>query len=153
MLKFIICLVNYGVVLLLGVVSLMAGSTTGVPMSPGYGGYQATAAQEYYTTSSPYYTITSIYVTPAARTPRPSSTTSPRMQSITRKLTMLPATTLKPRSNYTTTCATPESCNDAPKYYSAPSFYTKAPYCNNTTEAPEYYTTEAPEYYTTEATE
>jgi hypothetical protein len=66
---------------------------------------------------------------------------------------MLPATTLKPRSNYTTTCATPESCNDAPKYYSAPSFYTKAPYCNNTTEAPEYYTTEAPEYYTTEAPE
>jgi hypothetical protein len=29
MLKFINCLVNYGVVLLLGVVSLMAGSTTG----------------------------------------------------------------------------------------------------------------------------
>jgi hypothetical protein len=32
------CLVNYGVVLLLGVVSLMAGSATGVQMSPGYGG-------------------------------------------------------------------------------------------------------------------
>jgi hypothetical protein len=34
MFKFINCLVNYGVVLLFGV-SLMAGSTTGVPMSPG----------------------------------------------------------------------------------------------------------------------
>ncbi|EFX88412.1 hypothetical protein DAPPUDRAFT_234437 [Daphnia pulex] len=34
--------VNNGVVLLLGVVSSMAGSTTGVPMSPGYGGYQST---------------------------------------------------------------------------------------------------------------
>ncbi|EFX89440.1 hypothetical protein DAPPUDRAFT_310518 [Daphnia pulex] len=31
MFKYIICLFNYGVVLLLGVVSLMAGSTTGVP--------------------------------------------------------------------------------------------------------------------------
>ena len=65
MFEFINSLVNYGGVLLLGVVSLMAGSTTGVPMSPGYGGYQATAAQKYYTTSSPYYTTTSTYVTPA----------------------------------------------------------------------------------------
>jgi hypothetical protein len=30
-------------------------------MSPGYGGYQATAAKEYYTTSPPYYTTTSRY--------------------------------------------------------------------------------------------
>ena len=42
MFKFINCLVNYGVVLKLGVVSLMAGSTTGVLMFPGYGGYQST---------------------------------------------------------------------------------------------------------------
>jgi hypothetical protein len=34
MFKFIYCLVDYGVVLLLVVVSLMAGSTTDVPMSP-----------------------------------------------------------------------------------------------------------------------
>ncbi len=33
--------VNYGVVLL-GLVSLMAESNTGVLMSPGYGGYQTT---------------------------------------------------------------------------------------------------------------
>jgi hypothetical protein len=33
-------LVNFGVVLLLGVESLMVGSTTGVQMSRGDGGYQ-----------------------------------------------------------------------------------------------------------------
>ncbi|EFX60994.1 LOW QUALITY PROTEIN: hypothetical protein DAPPUDRAFT_274845 [Daphnia pulex] len=49
---------NHGqlcVVLLSGVVSLMAALTTGVLMSPGYGGYQATAAKEHYTTSPPHY--------------------------------------------------------------------------------------------------
>ncbi|XP_046633997.1 uncharacterized protein LOC124313229 [Daphnia pulicaria] len=42
--------VNYGVVLLLGVVSLMAGSTTAVPISPGYGGYQQQHTQQPLTT-------------------------------------------------------------------------------------------------------
>ena len=52
--------------LLLGVESLMVGSTTGVPMSPGYGGYESTtllyyststnAASAYYTRSPKYYT-------------------------------------------------------------------------------------------------
>jgi hypothetical protein len=37
--------VNYGAMLLFGVAWLMVGSTTGVPMSPGHGGYQATAAK------------------------------------------------------------------------------------------------------------
>ncbi len=37
---------NYGVMLLLGVVSLMAWSTTGVLMFPVYGGYKGTAAKE-----------------------------------------------------------------------------------------------------------
>jgi hypothetical protein len=46
------CLVNYGVVLLLGVVSLMAGSATGVPMSPGYGGYQTATPPPYYTATT-----------------------------------------------------------------------------------------------------
>jgi hypothetical protein len=45
MFYFVNCLVNYSVVLLLGVssksVSLTAGSTTGIPMSPGNGGFQA----------------------------------------------------------------------------------------------------------------
>jgi hypothetical protein len=45
--QIIYCLVNYGVVLLLGVESLTVGSTTGVPMSPGpvYGGYQSSTLQ------------------------------------------------------------------------------------------------------------
>jgi hypothetical protein len=38
MFKFINSLANYGVGLLLVVVSLMAGSTAGVAMSPWYGG-------------------------------------------------------------------------------------------------------------------
>jgi hypothetical protein len=50
MLKFINRLVNYGVLLLLGVVSLMAGSTTGVPIFPGYGGHQQQHAQKPLTT-------------------------------------------------------------------------------------------------------
>jgi hypothetical protein len=52
-------LANYGVMLLLVVLSLMAGLTTGVPMSPGYGGYQTATPASYYTTSSAatgYYT-------------------------------------------------------------------------------------------------
>jgi hypothetical protein len=53
-----------------GVVSLMAASTTGVLMSPGYGGYQATAAEDYYTTLPPYYT-TSIYAKPTYYTEAP----------------------------------------------------------------------------------
>ncbi|EFX86218.1 hypothetical protein DAPPUDRAFT_236935 [Daphnia pulex] len=60
---------NYGVVLQLVVLSLMAGLTTGVPMSPGYGGYQIATPASYHTTTyaaigyyTPkaleYYTIT-----------------------------------------------------------------------------------------------
>jgi hypothetical protein len=59
MFKFINCSVNYGVVLILVVVSLMAGSTTGVPMSPGYGGYQTATPPPYCTTTyatAGYYT-------------------------------------------------------------------------------------------------
>jgi hypothetical protein len=56
--------VNHSVVLVLDVVSLMAESTTSVPMSPGFGGYKASAAKEYYTTSPPFYTTMSTYATP-----------------------------------------------------------------------------------------
>jgi hypothetical protein len=42
--------VNYGVVLLLIVVSLMVGSTTGVMMSRGYGGQQPATPLSYSTT-------------------------------------------------------------------------------------------------------
>ncbi|EFX89196.1 hypothetical protein DAPPUDRAFT_232810 [Daphnia pulex] len=63
-------MVNYGVMLLFGVASFMAGSTTGVLMFPVNGGYQATAAKEQCTTSPPYYT-TSTYALPLT-TPRSS---------------------------------------------------------------------------------
>ncbi|EFX83293.1 hypothetical protein DAPPUDRAFT_240021 [Daphnia pulex] len=45
-------MVNHIVVLLSGVVSLMAGSNTGVPMSSEYGGYQITTPSPYYTTTT-----------------------------------------------------------------------------------------------------
>ncbi|EFX87722.1 hypothetical protein DAPPUDRAFT_235345 [Daphnia pulex] len=50
--------VNYGVVLLLVVLSLIGGLTTGVPMSPGYGGYQTATPASYHTTyaATGYYT-------------------------------------------------------------------------------------------------
>jgi hypothetical protein len=44
-------LADYGVVLLFVVVSLMVGSTTGVPMSRGYGGYQTATPASYQTTT------------------------------------------------------------------------------------------------------
>jgi hypothetical protein len=63
-------LVNYGVVLLLGVESLMVGSTTGVPMSPGYGGYESTTLLSYYSTltnaAPAYYTKAPKYYTTKA---------------------------------------------------------------------------------------
>jgi hypothetical protein len=64
--KFINFLVNYGVVLLLCVVSLMDGSTTGVPMSSCYDGYQTA-------TPPPYYPKATQRPVPA---PRSTSTTS-----------------------------------------------------------------------------
>jgi hypothetical protein len=65
---------------LFGVLSLMVGSDTGVPMSPGHGGYQATAAKEYYTTSPPYYTTTSRYST-STNYAEPPSATPPILKS------------------------------------------------------------------------
>jgi hypothetical protein len=96
--KFIICLVSYGDVLLLRVVSLMDGSTTSVPMSPGYGGYQTTTLPSYYTkttyattgcctTKAPEFTPE--LVMPQATTPTPRATlpkslsTTPRRPSTT----------------------------------------------------------------------
>jgi hypothetical protein len=68
--------------MLLGVVSLMAESTTGVLMSPGYGGYQT--------------------ATPPSPTQQPHTqqpvTTPPRLESITPQLLMPRAATPKPRS-------------------------------------------------------
>ena len=53
-------LANYGVVLLLGVVSWMAGSATGVPTSPGYGGYRTATPPPYYTATT--YDMSSYYI-------------------------------------------------------------------------------------------
>ncbi len=75
----ILYLVNYGVFLLLGVVSLMAGTGTGVPMSSEDGGYQ--------TGTPPYYYYTSTYDTTSYAS-RPLSTT-PGLQIIIPQL-MLP---------------------------------------------------------------
>jgi hypothetical protein len=68
--QIIYCLVNYGVVLLLGVESFVVGSTAGVQMSPGYGGYQSTTLLSYYSTSTDaalaYYTKALKYYTTKA---------------------------------------------------------------------------------------
>jgi hypothetical protein len=84
--------------MLLGVVSLMAGSTTGVLMSPGYGGYQTTLPPPYYPKAT--YGTTS-YCTEAYK-----------------------YYTTKAPEFYTTTYAAPSHSTDALKYYSAPSYYT-----------------------------
>ncbi len=57
-----------------GCCPLMAGSTTGVPMSPGYGEYWSTAYPSYYSTSPTLLQLT---------TPRLQSTPPPMFQSIT----------------------------------------------------------------------
>jgi hypothetical protein len=92
-LKFINCQVNNGVVLLLGVVSLMAGSTTGVPMSPGYGGYQSTPLPCRLTIK---HQLSLLQLT----TLRLSSATPPRLQITTPQLML-------PQANYA----------ECPKYF------------------------------------
>ncbi len=93
--------------LLFGVVSLMVGSTTVAPVSPGHGGYQATVAKEYYTTSPPYYTTTSRYAT-STNYAEASSATAPRLKS------------------YATNYAAPSYITKAPEYYitDVPEYYT-----------------------------
>jgi hypothetical protein len=82
-------LVNYGVVLLLVIVV----SISGVPMSPGYGGYQTATPPSYYQTqTTSYYTEAPNYYTEKAE-------------------------------YYTATYAAPVYYTDGPKYYSAPSYY------------------------------
>ncbi|XP_046441233.1 uncharacterized protein LOC124192109 [Daphnia pulex] len=116
-------MVNYGVVLLLCVVLMMAGSTTGVPMSPCDGEYQTA-------TPPPYYTTT-IY-----------ATTSPCTEVFKYYTTKAP-------EFCTTTYATLSHYNDALKYYSAPSYYTTkaTEYYMTTHAAPSDYT-KAPNCYT-----
>jgi hypothetical protein len=61
------------------IVSLITGSTTGIPMSPGYGRYQTSTPPPYYTTTyatTSYYTEapdyhTAVYAAPAYYTEAP----------------------------------------------------------------------------------
>jgi hypothetical protein len=92
MLKFINCLVNYSAVLLLGVVSLLAGSNTAVPTSPGYGGYQTAVPPPYYT----IYELVTTATTSCDR--RPPSATPLRHRSFIPRLTLPRATTPTPRN-------------------------------------------------------
>ncbi len=117
--------VNYRQVkcrMLLGVVSLTTGSTTGVPMSPGYGGCQTATPLPCYTTT---YATTGSYTTKAQEcytAIHDASSCYTESRSIT-----LPRVT-SPKSRITIT--------EVPKYY--------------ITEAADYYTYRhaTPDYYT-----
>jgi hypothetical protein len=85
MFKFIHCPVDYSVVLLLGVVSLMVESTTGVPISPWCGGYQTGttacypttyAATSYYTKTPKYYTTKATSIITSFTLSRATTTTT-----------------------------------------------------------------------------
>jgi hypothetical protein len=92
------CLANYGVVLLLCVESLMAGSTTGVPMSFWYGGYQTA-------TPLPYY-------------PKATYATTSYCTEVFKNYTF------KAPEFSSATYAAPSHYTDALKCYSAPNYYT-----------------------------
>jgi hypothetical protein len=110
----IYCLVNYGVVLLLGVVSLMPGLTAGVTMSHWNGGNQTGTPSPTYTTYATTSYCTEVFKYYTTKVPE----------------------------FYTTTYAAPSHYTDALKYYSTPSYYTtKVTECYMTTHAsPSYYT-------------
>jgi hypothetical protein len=98
MFKFIDCF-NFSVVLLLGVVSLMAGSTTGVLMSPWYGGYQTTTPPPYSYAATTYAkTVT----TPVRRWSVIPQLTLPRDSTPTPLSVTLPRVTTPPRHRSTT---------------------------------------------------
>jgi hypothetical protein len=81
---------------LLGVVSLMAGWTTGLPMSPGHGANQSATPPPSYTTYATTGSCTEVF--------QYYSTKAPEF--------------------YITTYAAPSHYTDGLKYNSAPSYYT-----------------------------
>ncbi|EFX64497.1 hypothetical protein DAPPUDRAFT_266278 [Daphnia pulex] len=139
------------------------GSITGVPTSPGYGGYQSTTPPPCYTTTTfaptGYYTEGHNYYTTKAPD---SYNEAPKYYSVPSYYTEAPTNyttkadehyteppkyyTTKAPEYYTTTYASPSHYTEAPKYYSSASYTT-------TTEvakyyaAPTYYTAAAPSYY------
>ncbi|XP_046632259.1 uncharacterized protein LOC124311936 [Daphnia pulicaria] len=121
-------MVIHSVLLLVGFVWLMAGTTTSVPMSPCY----YTEALKYYTTKAPeYYTITNAalkYYSAPSYTIRDRSTT---------RIRMLPQPT---------TPRLPSATLSSAKYYFVPIYYTEG-LAYYTPEA-FYFYTEAPKYYT-----
>ncbi|EFX87387.1 hypothetical protein DAPPUDRAFT_235695 [Daphnia pulex] len=146
---------NYGVVLLLGVESLMVGSTTGLLMFTGHGGDQATAAKEYYTTPPPYYATKSTYATSTYNTEAPQ-VLHHQGSRVTLQIT-LPRVTSPKRLSTTTEAAkyyVAQAYNTAaaPSYYVELKYYTKAAVNYTTTYATPSYYDEAPNYYTEEAT-
>jgi hypothetical protein len=132
--------------MLLGVVSLKAGSTTGVPMSPLYGGCQTATLTPYYTTT---FATTGSYTTKAQE----CYTTihdAPSCYTESRIITQPRVTS--PEAEYYTE-APKYYITKAPEYYTsmyaAPAYYTEAPHYYNT-KSLKYYTTTyvAPNYYT-----
>ncbi|EFX89367.1 hypothetical protein DAPPUDRAFT_233205 [Daphnia pulex] len=175
------CRVNYGVVLLLCVESLMAGSTTGVPMSSWYGGYQTATPPPYYrkrkkqltqrpTDALKYYSAPSYYTTEATEddyaccpilrgsyTQAPNCYTEVPADCCTEAAKYYSApiyTTVTEAAKY---CAVPTYCTEAAlSYYVEQKYYTDAPVHYTTTYAtpqPPIYYTEAPKYYITKAPE
>ncbi len=102
----------------------MAGSTIGVPMSPGYGGYQAATPPPFFTTTT--YATTGYHTTKAAEY-YTTTYDAPNYYIEALKYNSAPSCLNKEAEYYTT---------KAPEYY--------------TTKAPEYYTTKyaVPAFYT-----
>ncbi|EFX63832.1 hypothetical protein DAPPUDRAFT_267619 [Daphnia pulex] len=151
-----------GVVLLLGFESLMAGSTTGVPMSPGYGGYQTATPASNYTTTSTYAT-TSYYkealklqiITPNLCYPallhRIPEVFFPELhyQSVEYYTIRPPSTTLLPATTSRPQLVTSQTVEHYTAHEYAPSYITTTEVANYYTEALKYYTAMVPEYCTT----
>ncbi|XP_046450745.1 uncharacterized protein LOC124198763 [Daphnia pulex] len=117
-------MVNYDAVLLFGVVSLMVGSNTGVPIFLD----MVDTKQQERKNITPRRRLTTqqrLDTQHLLTTPRPPSATPPRLKS------------------YATNYAAPSYITKAPEYYTttnaAPAYYTEAPTYFNTT-AFEYYT-------------
>ncbi|XP_046641429.1 uncharacterized protein LOC124326569 [Daphnia pulicaria] len=152
--------VDDGVVLLPFVVSLKAGSITGVQCLLGM-----------VDTKAPHRRLTTQrqHSHQPVTTLRPTITTSPRFQNITPQLTLPQATSSKilsttlrlpsttPPSHRSTTRMLPQLTmyTEIPKNYIVPSYYTEAPTYYSIkaaeyyTESPNYYTNKTPDYYTT----
>ncbi|EFX84737.1 hypothetical protein DAPPUDRAFT_238611 [Daphnia pulex] len=171
-------MVNYGVVLLLGVVSLMAGSTAGAAMSPWYGGNQTatptlsyttnsttsscTDVFQYYTTKAPeFYTTT--YAAPSHYTDALNYYTEAPADDSTKTVeyyteaacTSLPRSTQPQLRRPIPICYTKAalSCYVEQQYYTDALIYFTTTYATPSynTAAPKYYTEEAAYYTTTYA--